>query len=283
MTEGPLVSICIPIYNDEEYVGEALTSVVNQTYKNIEIIFSNNCSTDRSVEIIESFNDPRIKIYTNATNIGGAKNFEKVMGYAKGKYMSYLSSDDKIEVTAIEKAVKVLEAPENQDIVLVNTYIGIINNHSKEVYIKRYPFGSGRISSYWGIRSNFVYGSNCIGEPNGSVWRRDAFLKVKQPLLVNSLYWTGDLDLKMELMLQGNTYMIPEPLGKFRVSKDSGSNANLRFQTAKQFRQYSMNIYRDERYNLGFGWVVVGAITSFLLMIARNIFYLIFIKDSPKK
>ena len=282
MTEGPLVSICMPIYNDEDYVGEALSSVLNQTYKNLEVVFSNNCSTDNSVKVINSFNDSRVKIYTNETNIGGAKNFEKVFSYATGKYMSYLSSDDKIDLTAIEKAVKLMEDPKNQDVVLVNTYIGIIDNLSKEVYVKRFPFGSGRISSYWGIRSNFIYGSNCIGEPNGSVWRRDAFMKLPRPLFANSVYWTGDLDMKMELMLQGNSYMIPEPLGKFRVSVESGSNANLRFQTAKQFRQYAINIYRDKRYNLSFGWVILGSISSFLLMIARNIFYMLFIKKEKK-
>lgn len=282
MTEGPLVSICMPIYNDEDYVGEALSSVLNQTYKNLEIVFSNNCSTDRSVEVINSFNDPRVKIYHNETNIGGANNFVKVFEYATGKYMSYLSSDDKIAPTAIEEAVKILEDPANKDIVLVNTHIGIIDNLGKEVYVKKFPFGSGRISSYWGIRSNFIYGSNCIGEPNGSVWRREAFMKIPRPLFSNSVYWTGDLDLKMELMLLGNTYMIPKPLGKFRVSAESGSNANLRFQTAKMFRQYAMNIYRDKRYGLSFGWVILSSITSFLLSILRNVFYILFIKKEKK-
>ncbi len=268
----------MPIYNDEEYVGEALESVLNQTYKNLEIIFSNNCSTDRSIEIIKSYKDPRVKIYSNETNIGGHANYLKVLTYPTGKYMSYLSSDDKIDVTAIEKCVKVLEDPNNKDVVLVNTHIGIIDNKSKEIYIKRFPFGKGKISSYFGVRSNFIYGSNCIGEPNGSVWRTETFKKLPEPLFKNAVYWTGDLDMKLELILLGNTYIIPEPLGKFRVSRDSGSVASLRWQTAKQFRQYALNLYRDERYNLGYGWVVLASITSFLLMIARNIFYSLFIK-----
>jgi glycosyltransferase involved in cell wall biosynthesis len=278
----PKVSICIPIYNDEYYVGEALESLIHQTYTNIEIIFSNNCSTDRSVDIIKSYNDPRVKIFNNDKNIGGAKNFEKVFTYATGKYMSYLSSDDKVEKTAIEKAVNILENPKNKDIVLVNTYIGIIDNNSKQVFIKRYPFGKGRIKSYWGIRSNFIYGSNCIGEPNGSVWRSEVFEKIPKPLFQNSVDWTGDLDLKLELILLGNTYMIPEPLGKFRVSKDSGSNVNLRFKTASQFRKYALNIYKDKRYNLGFGWVIIATITSFILMILRNLFYMFFIKEKKQ-
>ena len=204
----------------------------------------------------------------------------QVFSYATGKYMSYLSSDDIVESTAIEKAVAILEDSKNEDIVLVNSYIGIINNKSKEIFIKRYPFGSGRISSYWGIRSNFIYGSNCIGEPNGSVWRSEAFNKIPKPLFQNSVDWTGDLDLKLELLLMGNAYMIPEPLGKFRVSKDSGSHVNLRYKTASQFRKYAINIYKDKRYNLSFFWVIVGTFSSFFMMILRNLFYVFFIKKN---
>ena len=78
----------------------------------------------------------------------------------------------------------------------------------------------------------------------------------------------------------GNAYMIPEPLGKFRVSKDSGSHVNLRYKTASQFRKYAINIYKDKRYNLSFFWVIVGTFSSFFMMILRNLFYVFFIKKN---
>lgn len=276
MKEQPLVSICIPIYNDEEFVGEALDSLVNQTYKNLEIIFSNNCCTDRSIDIIKSYNDPRIKIFSNEKNMGGRYNFEKVFTYATGKYMTYLGADDKVALDAYEKCVAVLEA--NNDIVLVNTWIEIINNRSEHVFTKRYWLGSGRISNYWAIRSNFLYGTNFLGEPNGSLWRRSAFERTRRPPDYNGTDWTSDLDIKLELLLLGNTYMIPEPLGKFRISDDSGSNANFRFLTAKMFRQYAYNIYKDKRYNLSFFWVIAAAISSFIMQYLRILFYVLFIK-----
>jgi glycosyltransferase involved in cell wall biosynthesis len=282
MTDGPLVSICIPIYNDEEFVREALDSLVNQTYKNLEIIFSDNCSTDRSVEIIKSYKDPRIKLYSNEKNMGGKYNFENVFNYATGKYMTYIGADDALALDAFERAVTIMEDSKYQDVVLVNAYVDVINNRSERIYTKKYIFGlvHGRISSYWAVRSNLLFGSNILGELNGSLWKREAFLKTKRPQNgpINGNDWTSDLDIKLELCTLGNTYMIPKALGKFRVSAGSGSNANHRFKTAKMFRDYAYALHKDPRHKVGYGWVIIAAITSFLTQYARIMFYKLFIK-----
>src|SRR5262245_12919162 len=118
MSPGPLVSICIPVYNGEKYIIETIRACVDQTYRNIEVVVSDNCSTDRTVELIKGFSDPRIKIYSNAKNEGLLFNFRKVFSYATGKYMSFLGADDGMENDAVEKAVNILEAPGNENIVL---------------------------------------------------------------------------------------------------------------------------------------------------------------------
>lgn len=278
MSSQPLVSICIPVYNGEKFIDETVKDCLNQTYKNIEIIFSDNCSTDRTVEMIKSYNDPRIKIFSNYTNIGLLANFKKVFTYATGKYMSFLGADDGMEPTCIEKAVNILEAPENKDIVLVNTYIQIINDENKTVFIKKFIFGGGKFSGKWGIRSNFLYGSNTIGEPNGSVWRKETYDKLPEPKFNNGNTWTTDLDLKFELLLYGNTYVIPEPLGKFRLSQQSTSKKELKFAQAKLFRAYAKALYKDKRYKLSYFFVITATVNSLLLEIARNVFYILFIK-----
>ena len=278
MSSQPLVSICIPVYNGEKFIDETVKDCLNQTYKNIEIIFSDNCSTDRTVEMIKRYNDPRIKIFSNDTNIGLLANFKKVFTYATGKYMSFLGADDGMEPTCIEKAVNVLEAPENKDIVLVNTFIQIINDENKTVFIKKFIFGSGKFSGKWGIRANFLYGSNTIGEPNGSVWRKETYDQIPEPKFRNGNTWTTDLDLKFELLLYGNTYVIPEPLGKFRLSQQSTSKKELKFAQAKLFREYAMVLYRDKRYSLSYFFVITATVNSLLLEIARNVFYILFIK-----
>ena len=278
MQNNPLVSICIPIYNTEKFVHETLDCVLQQTYTNLEIIFSDNCSTDKTVEIIKSYNDSRIKLYQNSENIGLVNNFIKVLSYASGKYMMFLGADDGMDYTAIEKGVAILEDEKNKDLVIVNTHIKIINDESKLVHTKKYIFGSGKISSYWGIRCNLFWGSNIIGEPNGTVFRRDAYEKTPNPKFKNGNTWTLDLDMKNELFLLGPGYMIPEALGMFRLSAQSTSNKELKFAQAKLFREYAYTLYKDKRYKLSFFWVIVATINSFILQIARNVFYKLFIK-----
>lgn len=278
MSEQPLVSICIPVYNGEEYIDETIQDCLNQTYQNFEIIFSDNCSTDRTVEFIKRYNDPRIKIFSNDTNIGLLANFKKVFTYATGKYMSFLGADDGMDSTCIEKAVKILEDTKNKDVVLVNTFIKIIDNKSKTVFIKKFIFGSGKFSGKWGIRANFLYGSNTIGEPNGSVWRKETYDKIPEPKFRNGNTWTTDLDMKFELLLHGNTFVIPEPLGKFRLSQQSTSIKELKFTQAKLFREYAKALYKDKRYKMSYFFVVTASVNSLLLQLARNIFYLLFLK-----
>jgi glycosyltransferase involved in cell wall biosynthesis len=279
MQQGPLVSICIPVYNGEKFIDETIKCCIDQTYRHLEIIISDNCSTDTTLDRIRSYNDPRIKIYSNETNIGLVANYLKVFTYATGKYMAFLGADDGMETNTIEREVAILESPQYSDIVLVNSHMKIINDESRVVFIKKFPFGKGRLSSWWGIRCNFLYGSNAIGEPNGSLFRKEAYDKIPEPKFKNGNKWTLDVDMKFELMLIGNSYMIPESLGKFRISAQSTSNKELRFAQARLFREYAMTIYRDKRYNLSFFWVITATINSFLLQIARNMFYIFFIKN----
>ena len=279
MQINPLVSICIPIYNTEKYVRETLDCVLQQTYTNLEIIFSDNCSTDKTVDIIKSYNDPRIKLFINETNFGLKFNFAKVFSYASGKYMMFLGADDGMELDTVQKCVTILESPEYQNVVLVNTYIKIVNDEGKLVHTKKYIFGGGKISSFWGIRSNFLWGSNTIGEPNGSLFKNESYKKIQDKSLRNSNTWTIDIDLKNELFLLGDGYMIPESLGKFRISSQSTSNKELKFTQAKLFREYAYNIYKDKRYKLSFFWVITATINSLILEVARNVFYFLFIKN----
>lgn len=277
MSGSPLVSICIPIYNGEKYIEETLNCVVNQTYSNLEIVISDNCSTDNSIALINKFNDPRIKIYSNSTNQGLIYNFKKVFTYATGKYIAFLGADDLMELTSVEEAVAIFENEKYKNVVLVNSFIEIINDESKHVITKKYLFGEGIISSYWGIHLNLLFGTNIIGEPNGSLFKKEIYDLIPEPKLNNANNWTIDIDLKNELFLLGDGYMIAKPLGKFRISNQSTSKKELKFTQAKLFREYAMRIYRDKRYNLSFFWIITATVNSLILEVARNIFYKLFI------
>jgi glycosyltransferase involved in cell wall biosynthesis len=116
MNPQPLVSIITPTYNRPEYLKQALTSAVRQTYENIEIIVSDNCSPENPQAIVDSFKDPRIRFSRNETNIGMFGNTMQAFKMARGKYVATLLDDDLWEEDFLEKLVPPLEA--NPDLVL---------------------------------------------------------------------------------------------------------------------------------------------------------------------
>ncbi|MDC0146021.1 glycosyltransferase [Amylibacter sp.] len=118
--KNPLVSIVITSYNCERYIADAIRTACMQNYDNIEIIVSDNCSTDNSQEIIKSFlSDNRIKYSKNNQNIGMMANFLKATKeLARGEYITYVSSDDfLINNNFISDAIQIINKYANVEMV----------------------------------------------------------------------------------------------------------------------------------------------------------------------
>ena len=83
-----LVSIVLPTYNGEKYLADSIESVISQTYKNWELIIINDCSTDKTLEIAQSYaaKDNRIKVYSNDENLKVPKSLNRGFSLANGKY-----------------------------------------------------------------------------------------------------------------------------------------------------------------------------------------------------
>ncbi len=111
MTTGPLVSILTTAYNRDRYIAEAIESVLRSSYQNWELIISDDCSTDNTVSIANSYaeKDSRIKVYLNDKNLGDYPNRNKAASYAKGIYLKYLDSDDTILPHALEQMVQYMQ------------------------------------------------------------------------------------------------------------------------------------------------------------------------------
>lgn len=120
--EEPKVSIAIPVYNAAKYLKECLDSVVNQTYKNLEIILINDGSTDNSAEILEEYkkNDERIITITQP-NSGVSVTRNNLKASSTGKYLMYVDSDDYLELNAVETLVNLAEK-ENTDLIIFDYY-----------------------------------------------------------------------------------------------------------------------------------------------------------------
>ena len=102
----PLVSICIPNYNNGETIRTAIESGLNQTYGNVELIVVDNCSTDDSWKIIQSYDDPKLTLIQNESNMGMVCNFETCRSKANGEWMLWLCADDILLPTAIDSLIQ---------------------------------------------------------------------------------------------------------------------------------------------------------------------------------
>ena len=124
----PLVTIAIPTYNRaDSYLKQALESAVNQTYQNIEIIVSDNCSTDNTEAVVKGFSDPRIRYFRQARNIGANNNFNFCLEQARGAYFLLFQDDDLIDADFIDVCMK--GANYDTDVGIIRAGIRRIDSH----------------------------------------------------------------------------------------------------------------------------------------------------------
>ena len=147
MKNHPFVSVLIPNYNCEKYIGESIKSILDQTYKNFECIIVDDCSTDNSWKIIQTYakKDKRIKCVRNETNLKIVKSRNKLFDLAssKSKYYAIFDSDDISMPERLEKQVKFLEL--NKRVMLLGGQLKIIDEDSKEFARRKYPITNKQI------------------------------------------------------------------------------------------------------------------------------------------
>jgi len=116
MNNGPLVSVLMTAYNRESFISQAIESVKASTYTNWELIISDDCSIDSTVQIAKKYAmaDSRIQVFKNEINLGDYPNRNKVANYSVGEYLMYVDSDDKIHADGIENCInQMLKYPES--------------------------------------------------------------------------------------------------------------------------------------------------------------------------
>lgn len=125
------ISVIIPVYNVELYLRRCLDSIINQTFKDLEIIIINDCSNDNSNEIINEYaaKDTRIVLIANEKNIGQGLSRQKGIDYAHGKYVTFVDSDDYIESEMYEELYKKAEESDYDVVGCDFTYV--FNNGRK--------------------------------------------------------------------------------------------------------------------------------------------------------
>jgi glycosyltransferase involved in cell wall biosynthesis len=107
----PRVSIGVPVYDGAEYLAGCLEALLGQTYRDLEIIVSDNASSDESAAIARVYAalDPRIRVLESRVNVGGNANFQRVLDLARGEYFKWAAHDDLVEPSFVERCVEVLD------------------------------------------------------------------------------------------------------------------------------------------------------------------------------
>lgn len=203
----PLVSIILTLYEiKKEYLDECINSLLNQTYKNIEIIAINDCSPTINYDYLYTVSS-KIKLYKNNVNLGMNKTVNKAFSLAKGKYIVRLGSDDIFDERLIEKEVKVLEENEN---------IGAVCCE-----LKRFGDGSQHITrpkewNYKNIVENRIYTGTGYG---GGMMFRSKLLETCT--IDESLKMCEDFDFHLQLLRQMPIASIHEILYHYRSHNNS--------------------------------------------------------------
>ena len=168
MPDFPVISVLMTAYNRENFIGQAIESVIASTFKEWELIIVDDCSKDETLNIAISYaaTDNRIRVYQNELNLGDYPNRNKAASYACGIYIKYLDSDDVIFPEGLQYCVSHMER-------FPASGMGML-------YLRdRHMQHSMMMTSEQAIRHHFFDGSVLSIGPSGSIYKRDLFEKIK--------------------------------------------------------------------------------------------------------
>ncbi|AUC74759.1 glycosyltransferase family 2 protein [Olleya sp. Bg11-27] len=211
----PLVSIITPLYNSEVFLEDTITSILNQTYSNWELLLIDDCSTDGTEALAFRYRDnyPNIRVFKNQSNSGAAVSRNKGIAEAKGVFIAFLDADDLWKINKLEVQIKFMQA--NNCSVSYTSYEQI-DEFSKPLHklVKVLPkLSYGKI-----LKSNYI--GNLTGVYNASVLG-----KIIVPNLRKRQDWLMWLSA---IKKSGKPALgVPESLAYYRVRRDSISSNKM--------------------------------------------------------
>ena len=230
----PLVSIAVPVYNGQRYLAEALDSLLAQTITDIEIIITDNASTDETAAICKRFaaQDARVRYFRSSTNIGACPNFNLGVTYARGKYFKWAPHDDAHEPEYLQKCIAALEA--NPDAVLCQSYIRYIDSNSESIGIYEGVLRDTMSRKPYKRFGGAILPAHPVHEVLG-VYVRSA---LDNSVLFPS-YHSACREMLAENSLRGQIAIVPEPLMLIRDHDERYSAANTELVNRAEFNDPS--------------------------------------------
>lgn len=216
-----LVSIYINAYNEEKFISDTIKSVLNQTYKNLEIIVVDDCSTDKTLEIVRSFDDPRIKIYKNDINMNIPYSCNKGISFAEGDYIAHIDADDIWYPDKLEKQISFLESnPEYGACFTWSDVIDADGNPANDLYPETKSVYAIKNMAQAEMFRYLIENSNHFSH---SAFAAKVEIVKKLGYHDVSTLFLHDFDCWLRLLTICPVYVLQEPLSAVRKHNDNNS------------------------------------------------------------
>lgn len=211
MNIKPVISVVMPVFNGETYLGEAIESVLIQTFTDFEFIIIDDGSTDNSAKILSSYSDKRIRIITNYNNRGCPNSLNLGLEASKGKYIARMDADDISLPQRFEKQVELLDR--NNNVGLLGSSCYFIDESGHELGTSKVY--NGKCSVHFMCHGSVLIRKSCLDK----VGSYRAIIK-----------YAEDCDLWLRLSEICDVANISEPLYRLRVHQQSLSSLNRKEQ-----------------------------------------------------
>lgn len=221
---SPKVTVLMPVYNGETYLPEAIGSILNQTFADFEFLIIDDGSTDSSWNILNNFNDARIRLVKNNQNIGIAKTLNKGLQLAKGNYVARMDADDRCFPERLQRQKAFLD--ENLNFAMVGSWVEVIDEIGRKIKKINFP-----IVSYL-LRWRLLYTNTFVH--SAVMYRKNAVLGIGG--YFDKYEHAEDYDLWSRLSTHFEVANIPAVLVSWRFCKESISvkNAKKQKETTEQ-------------------------------------------------
>src|SRR5271166_4352093 len=233
----PDVSVCIPAYNHDRFVAECIKSIIDQDYPDLEVVLTDDLSTDRTVDEIVPFVSDKVRLFRHDINRGPGAAVNNSIRNARGDFICYFNSDDALLPGKVSKQRRILD--ENPDVGAVFSFVEYMDDDSNR--ISGPALKGNRRREEW-LRL-FFYEDNYLSAPTAMI-RRSVLDKVG--LFDHRLLQVQDLDLWIRLCLECEIHVIEEPLIRYRIRSNQqnlGSytpehTSRILWETSKALRRF---------------------------------------------